>query len=309
MKKILLTAAALTLGTSAYAWTTAQEDMHTGAAKVASVDKTGIDWEADKGATAVKVASVDKAGIQWDGDKTATAATTGWTNKSMTTAAMGTYEAALASLASYMAATNHHAVPAAFAHWTDPTVETASVGKTPSNAEVQIAMADFKSKDDVGGVLMASADDAYTGMGGPLEEAASYPPCDPGPGDDRCIQLYERGVPEALAAWKGADSNVGMGGPYEPAADNAKPAASAEGVSAKTADTMPADSGDHGAHGSMPESTMDTTPAGKTGVTAATTPGAIGGPVEQRTGYPACSATVTDSCIQLYERGVTGQGN
>jgi hypothetical protein len=37
---------------------------------------------------------------------------------------------------------------------------------------------------------------AYTGTGGPLEEVAttSYPPCRPGPGDDRCIQLYERGV-------------------------------------------------------------------------------------------------------------------
>lgn len=35
-----------------------------------------------------------------------------------------------------------------------------------------------------------------------------------------------------------------------------------------------------------------------------------GGPeTEVRTGYPACSATVTDSCIQLYERGVTGEGN
>lgn len=33
---------------------------------------------------------------------------------------------------------------------------------------------------------------AHHGMGGPLEE--DYPPCDPGPGDDNCIQLYERGV-------------------------------------------------------------------------------------------------------------------
>jgi hypothetical protein len=38
------------------------------------------------------------------------------------------------------------------------------------------------------------------GVGGPLEEVTTtrattnYPPCRPGPGDDRCIQLYERGV-------------------------------------------------------------------------------------------------------------------
>ena len=34
----------------------------------------------------------------------------------------------------------------------------------------------------------------------------------------------------------------------------------------------------------------------------------VGGPIAE-TGYPACSATVTDRCIQLYERGVTGEGN
>jgi hypothetical protein len=44
-----------------------------------------------------------------------------------------------------------------------------------------------------------------TPVGGPYEPAmtrsamtaraaADYPPCSPGPGDDRCIQLYERGV-------------------------------------------------------------------------------------------------------------------
>lgn len=33
-----------------------------------------------------------------------------------------------------------------------------------------------------------------TGMGGPVEERNGYPPCDPGPGDDSCIQLYEHGV-------------------------------------------------------------------------------------------------------------------
>lgn len=46
---------------------------------------------------------------------------------------------------------------------------------------------------------------ATPAVGGPYEPAATrspmpaptvgeYPPCDPGPGDDRCIQLYERGV-------------------------------------------------------------------------------------------------------------------
>lgn len=37
-------------------------------------------------------------------------------------------------------------------------------------------------------------DHDMAGVGGPIEERTGYPPCDPGPGDDRCIQLYEPGV-------------------------------------------------------------------------------------------------------------------
>lgn len=36
--------------------------------------------------------------------------------------------------------------------------------------------------------------EAHSGMGGPEEATTEYPPCSPGPGDDRCIQLYERDV-------------------------------------------------------------------------------------------------------------------
>lgn len=43
------------------------------------------------------------------------------------------------------------------------------------------------------GEASAPASAAHSGTGGPLEEVA-YPPCRPGPGDDRCIQLYEPGV-------------------------------------------------------------------------------------------------------------------
>lgn len=54
----------------------------------------------------------------------------------------------------------------------------------------------------------------YQGVGGPEEPidgdsadlaprpaAGNYPACRPGPGDDNCIQLYEPGVRENLAAW------------------------------------------------------------------------------------------------------------
>ena len=61
--------------------------------------------------------------------------------------------------------------------------------------------------------------------------ADNYPPCAPGPGDDRCIQLYEPGVRMALASWNqptgglaDGSATTAMGGPYEPvdgAADSA----------------------------------------------------------------------------------------
>jgi hypothetical protein len=58
----------------------------------------------------------------------------------------------------------------------------------------------------------------------PHPAAQNYPSCRPGPGDDRCIQLYEPGVREELASWSQptggfagtADTRVAMGGPYEP---------------------------------------------------------------------------------------------
>lgn len=73
------------------------------------------------------------------------------------------------------------------------------------------------------------------GMGGPIETAGAsaaaldlsphpaaqnYPACAPGPGDDRCIQLYEPGVQGALASWSGQtggfdNGRTGMGGPEE----------------------------------------------------------------------------------------------
>lgn len=47
--------------------------------------------------------------------------------------------------------------------------------------------------------------------------AAEYPPCRPGPGDDRCIQLYERGVRASYAEWRRSGdataTRVAMGGP------------------------------------------------------------------------------------------------
>lgn len=63
------------------------------------------------------------------------------------------------------------------------------------------------------GTQSASGDKGqWTGVGGP-EEPAVWPACRPGPGDDRCIQLYERGVREDYAAWSANGSGTAMGGP------------------------------------------------------------------------------------------------
>jgi hypothetical protein len=55
------------------------------------------------------------------------------------------------------------------------------------------------------------------------EAPVTYRPCRPGPGDDHCIQLYERGVRAAYASWlrdRGGEARteVAMGGPDEPVA-------------------------------------------------------------------------------------------
>jgi len=125
---------------------------------------------------------------------------------------------------------------------------------------------------------MPAKSDASLAMAGPSEPvmqpsaipaAAAYPACRRDAADDHCIQLYEPGVRAQIAEWNRSASGAGtaMGGPYEPA--------------------------DSTLAGEMGGSSM---PAGAqyTGT---------GGPLET-VDYPPCSRTVTDRCIQLYERGV-----
>jgi hypothetical protein len=132
--------------------------------------------------------------------------------------------------------------------------------------------------------LMSSAAIAQSWNNGswtPTPVSQEYPACSGTDSEDRCIQLYERGVRTAsnlalnrdmsqqmASAVSGSTSlsmddpaYTGQGGPYEPV-DPASLAAS-----------------------SMPTPTS-------------------------RSGYPACPRSdAADNCIQLYERGVTGSGN
>ena len=99
---------------------------------------------------------------------------------------------------------------------------------------------------------------------------SGYPACS-GSIADSCIQLYERGVDTSanLALNRHGEPGIAMGGPYEPVTAHA-----------------------------MSMMTHETSYEG------------MGGPIDERTGYPPCEpGPADDSCIQLYERGVTGSGN
>ena len=155
-----------------------------------------------------------------------------------------------------------------------------------------------------------------TGVGGPIEPNAldltprpathNYPPCDPGPGDDNCIQLYEPGVRTALASWNGPtgglagdNSATAMGGPYEPVEKPVIETADAAPIDkVDTADSAPVDKVETADAAPVEDAIVDPDPAFA----------GTGGPLAE-TGYPPCRSESDDRCIQLYERGVTGEGN
>lgn len=71
-----------------------------------------------------------------------------------------------------------------------------------------------------GGDDMGAGKGDMMGQGGPFEAAAAgastmWPACRPGPGDDNCIQTYERGVGRAYSQWSAVRSRMGVGGPDE----------------------------------------------------------------------------------------------
>lgn len=182
------------------------------------------------------------------------------------------------------------AQPAA-ANW----IDEAPIAKTGTLADDKLAAKDEPKpfEDGVGGPLEpAEATTIAATQLGPRPATANYPPCDPGPGDDNCIQLYEPGVRVALAGWNAptgglADNSAtnAMGGPYEPVDDSA---------------ALPADMamGDDAV-----DPALDSGPARPEDAYAGT-----GGPIAE-TGYPPCRSDSDDRCIQLYEPGVTGEGN
>ena len=162
------------------------------------------------------------------------------------------------------------------------------------------------------------ADDQTLAETTPQPAAANYPPCSPGPGDDHCIQLYERGVRAQLAAWDKptgtlADNSAttAVGGPYEPVdttlageVGGAGAAYTGMGGPEEPIDTTLAMNGDGALDTALGETAADE------GGSAAASYTGVGGPLEavDTSAYPPCRpGPGDDRCIQLYERGVTGR--
>ncbi|QPQ55778.1 hypothetical protein IC614_04090 [Allosphingosinicella flava] len=121
------------------------------------------------------------------------------------------------------------------------------------------------------------------GSWSPTPVTSAYPACSGAESDDRCIQLYERGVRTSANLAMNRDMN----GTATAAMDDSM--------------TMPADgSGTYTGQGGPYEPVDASGYAAMSGMATPTS----------RSGYPPCPRSdAADSCIQLYERGVTGNGN
>lgn len=147
----------------------------------------------------------------------------------------------------------------------------------------------------------------YNGVGGPDEsteaERTSWPACDPGPGDDRCIQLYEPGVRGAFAQWSAGRDRMAMGGPEEPVIGKEAMAMSSADMSSSTVDKPIV--------GAQPT----TEPTGVRVAKTSSTPfehasltaeemrsgpvySGVGGPLEEVRDYPRCRSRSDDRCQQ-----------
>jgi hypothetical protein len=284
MKQFYVAAGALLLGTSAIAWA-ADNEASKNPIGESVADQSAMSLEAES-----QIAIDKQADSRWSASHDTDAGMTATMDK----AALGQPAAAKLEAGNY-------------ADWSDEAAQAklayASANPQPMGDTTQSASLD-------------KADAVHTGVGGPIEQAeltprpaaGNYPPCDPGPGDDNCIQLYESGVRAQLASWNAptggladGSSTTAMGGPFEPVADHAQ--ASATGA-------MHADA-------AMNDRTIDTSVAEPQGVPLGTAVSdvdaqhqGVGGPVESQSGYPPCEpGPGDDRCIQLYERGVTGAGN
>ncbi|WP_166036674.1 hypothetical protein [Sphingosinicella sp. YJ22] len=169
--------------------------------------------------------------------------------------------------------------------------------------EAWVAANPMAASTDVAAKLDNKPMESADGQGGPYEPVAnanmsSWPACDPGPGDDRCIQLYEPGVRGAYAQWSAGRERMAMGGPYEPvtsdkAAVGAEPTTEPTGVRVAKAD-MAMDHANMVSDTRTAEEMQNASVYGKVDETHT----GVGGPLEEVRDYPRCRSRSDDRCQQ-----------
>jgi hypothetical protein len=218
MKKFPIAAAALLFGTSAFAM-------------VPSTEPTGVTVDKDPyvvtGAAATDAVKLQPAAVDWWGTAEPVAYTPAAYSNDDVKAAEFTAEGGLTDTVDKSGVDKSDAAlegDADIAAESDPALEAAVADVEPVSYETS-AVDDAKAPIESGvggpdaGIAMAAADMA------PRPAAQNYPACRPGRGDDNCIQLYEPGVRQQLASWDqptggfagAGETQVAMGGPYEPA--------------------------------------------------------------------------------------------
>ncbi|HEY0326768.1 MAG TPA: hypothetical protein VGC46_12445 [Allosphingosinicella sp.] len=157
---------------------------------------------------------------------------------------------------------------------------------------------------DVAVTAKPVAVDSADGQGGPYEPVAatSWPACDPGPGDDRCIQLYEPGVRGAFAQWSAGRDRLAVGGPFEPVTVDktdktmvgADPTTEPTGVRVAKGANVAMD------HANMVSDTRTAEEMQNASVYGKSEPAytGVGGPLEEVRDYPRCRSRSDDRCQQ-----------
>ncbi len=109
----------------------------------------------------------------------------------------------------------------------DPDLDLAEKSIDTSAEEIETALAAESADPAMGDYVQEAVPSKTAPMNLASADLATraasqnYPACEPGPGDDSCIQLYEPGVRNALAGWAAPTGGlsdgkaVAMGGPLE----------------------------------------------------------------------------------------------
>ena len=238
MKSLFVAATALALSGSALAYQNPDMDVDVDATATTSVTEPGVSVSLDPTVAITPPASwtPDQVALYeehlaffpstWTAEERAAfAAMRAMPPASWTVEQRTLYEQHLAALPTTWTAEQRATYEMQIASMRTPwlSVDTASTGVSGTTTTTTTAQADYRN---------------FAGMGGPYEEVygsgtvsltprpatENYPPCDPGPGDDNCIQLYEPGVRDQLASWNRAtggladgSATTAMGGPYEAA--------------------------------------------------------------------------------------------